>query len=166
MALTVASLSLALSGVVTFGQEKDRALGDEDKAEIVKLALELAVVKKEIPDYKYIKDLENIPISTENIDAGQLPKFDGVKLVLLKPEEIQERAEEDGNYVYFLEFEEFRIEGAKVIVTLNHYPKYAKKPHPKYADKPRVMAFGGALISEYQKRDGKWLGEVVGRAIA
>ena len=152
--------------VASVGQEAQNGHpSDEDKAEIVKLTLERALLKKEIPDYNYIKDLNDIPLSTENIKGELLPELDGIKLVLLKPEEIQERAEQDGNYVYFLEFEEFRVKGPKVIVAINHYPKYAKKPHPKYADRPRVMAFGGGLIIEYQRQDGKWVGEVVGRVI-
>ena len=163
--LAAAAVASALAFAAAGRETRDGELGGEDKAEIVRLTLERALLKKEIRDYRYIKDLNDIPLSTENVAGVPLPELDGIKLVPLKPEEIQERAEDDGNYVYFLEFSEFRIEGPKVTVTISHYPKYAKRLHPKYAGRPRPTAFGGALIIEYRKRDGKWAGEVVGEIV-
>jgi hypothetical protein len=115
-------------------------------------------VKKEIPDYHFIKDLEHVLISTNNIKAELLPKFEGVGFLPLKPEEIKERAEkEEGTYIYYLEFFTFKVEGAKVIVVLGNYPQYNHKSGP--------MAFGGALGFECQRQDGKWACEVKHRIV-
>jgi hypothetical protein len=148
-----------LASAVCPAQEKSSdSLSDSDKAEIVRLTLERALVKREIPDYNYIKDLEHVLISNKNIKTELLPKFEGIGFVLLKPEEIEERAGGDaGHYVYFLEFGKFQVEDVKVIVELNHYPKYNKKPG--------LMAFGGALVFECQRQDGKWACEVKYRVI-
>ncbi len=133
-------------------------INDEDKAEIIRLTLEYALVKKAIPDHNFIKDPKNIPVSTKNISSDLLPKLDDINLLLLTDSEIQEKAEEDGNYFYFLEFEEIKTEGEIISVTINHNPKYAKKP--------KIMAFGGSVTIEYRKQDGKWKGKVKSWTIA
>jgi hypothetical protein len=156
---TFGVIVVALASALCPAQEKPTdALSDGDKAEIIKLTLERALVKKEIPDYHYIKDLQHVPTSTKNINAELLPKFAGIGFLPLKPEEIEERAAKDeGHYIYFLEFETFTIKDSKVIVELGNYPKYNQKPGP--------TAFGGALGFECQKQDGKWACEVKERIV-
>ena len=157
--LTLTLIVFVSASAVCPAQEKPTdGLTDGDKAEIVRLTLERALVKREIPDYDYIKDLKQVLISNKNIKTELLPKFDGIGFALLKPEEIEERAERvAGSYIYFLEFGKFKVEDAKVMVDLNHYPKYNRKPG--------IMAFGGALVFECQRQDGKWACEVKYRVI-
>lgn len=156
--LLAVSFSLALAAIHAAQEESQAEISDEDKSEVIRLTLDYALVKKSIPDHNFIKDPKNVPISTKNISANLLPKLDGINLVLLTPDEIEQRAEEDGSYFYFLEFEEIRGEGETISVTINHNPKYAKKP--------KIKAFGGIVKIKYRKQDGKWKGEVTSWVIA
>lgn len=149
---------LALAAIHAAQEEAQAEISDEDRAEVIRLTLDYALVKKSIPDYNFIKDPKNVPLSTRDISADLLPKLDGINLILLTPDEIEQRAEKDGSYFYFLEFGEIKAEGETISVTINHNPKYAKKP--------KVKAFGGSVEIKYRKQDGKWKGEVASWVIA
>ena len=125
----------------------------EDKAELIKLSLERAIVEKKIPDYNIIEKQEYFLLSTENITTDLVPDIKGVNLILLTPEQIQERAENRGDYVYYFWFTKFEVEDVKVRVSLDNIPMYAKKP--------ARLAFGGGFIIEFQKMEGKWVGKEV-----
>ena len=123
----------------------------KDKAELIRLTLERALVDKKIPDYNIIAKQESFLLSTENISAELVPEIKGIKLIQLAPEEIKERAETDGSYVYYFRFRKFEVEGARVLVMLDNIPMYANKP--------RRFAFGGGFTIEYEKMDGEWIGK-------
>lgn len=125
----------------------------EDKAEVIKLSLERALVQKKIPDYNIIEKQEFFLLSTENITRELVPEIEGINLILLTPEQIQERAESRGDYVYYFRFTKFEVEDAKVRVSLDNIPMYAKKP--------TRLAFGGGFTIEFQKIEGKWIGKEV-----
>lgn len=134
-------------------REKDDGLTNEDKAELVRLTLERALIAKAIPDYNVIEKQESFLLSTENITAEVVPKIKGITLVLLEPAKIKERANSKGDYVYYFRFREFRRENGRVLVLLDNIPMYA--------DKPKRAAFGGGFTIEYRKQDGKWVGKQV-----
>jgi hypothetical protein len=122
----------------------------KDKAELIRLTLERALVDKKIPDYNVIAKQDSFLLSTENISAELVPEIKGVKLIPLAPEAIKERAETDGSYVYYFRFRKFEVEGEKVLVPLDNIPMYAKKPER--------LAFGGGFTIEYEKKNGEWVG--------
>ncbi len=126
----------------------------EDKSELIKLSLEIALVEKRIPDYNIIEKQDHFLLSTENITAELVPQLERINLVLLEPKEIQERAESRGDYVYYFRFKKFKVEGSKVFVYLDNVPMYAKNP--------TRMAFGGGFTVEFQKKDGKWVSQITG----
>lgn len=132
-------------------------LSKDDQAEIIKLTLELALMKKEIPDYSYLEKQGYVPLSTENISAELVPEIKGFKLLLLEPKKIKELADSSEGYVYYLHFDKFRIKDSKVFVSLDNDPMYGKNAS--------VMAFGGGIVVEFQKKDGKWVGEIWVRRI-
>ena len=56
------SLGLILVAATYAAQDKPQdEIRDEDKAEVIRLTLEYALVKKAIPDYNFIKDPKNVP---------------------------------------------------------------------------------------------------------
>lgn len=156
--LFAVSFASVLAVVHAAQEEPQTEISAEDRAEVIRLTLDYALVERLIPDYNFIKDPKNVPLSIKNISAESPPKLDGINLILLTPDEIERRAEEDGSYFYFLEFDEIRGEGETISVTINHTPKYAKKP--------KVMAFGGIVKIKYRKQKGKWKGEVTNWVIA
>lgn len=58
---------------------------DDDKAQIVRLSLERALLSREIPDYQLITDKSKIVLSTQNLDRAWVPELDGISLYLQTP---------------------------------------------------------------------------------
>lgn len=129
-------------------------LTEADKLEIIKPTLEKALLNKQIPDYGLLKDKKNVVLSTENISPSLVPKLTGVNLILLSPEEIQEKANLEGDFTY-LSFGEIRANGDKIFVVLRNTWVKSKTSKVMYLS-------GGGMFLEYRKENGKWVGEVVG----
>ncbi len=129
-----------------------RQINERDLAEIIKLTLERAVVAKQIPDYKLIKDKDNIVLSLENINPRLVPKIPKVNLIPLQRSEIQERADRKGDFLY-LRFSRLRMEGSKVIVSLDNVWAMSKQTQFKYLS-------GGGFTIEYRKESGRWLSDM------
>ncbi len=72
---------------------------NSDTAQIVELVLNWALVEQRIPDFGLLDDQQNIILSLENIDAELVPQLPGINLILLSPEEIQRKADEDGDFL-------------------------------------------------------------------
>lgn len=140
------------------GTQAAAELTREDRAALVRLALERALVDREIPEFNVMSKYDSFLLSTENIDAESVPSFEGVTLRVLEPEKIKEIAEARGRYVYYLLFRKFKSIGDQVIVELDCVPMYSSKD--------KVTGFGGGLTIRYVKQDGKWVEKEFGRAIA
>lgn len=138
--------------------QADVRLTQDDRAALVRLALERALVDREIPEFGVMSKYDSFLLSTENIDAESVPKLEGVALKVLEPEEIKEIAEAQGSYVYYLLFRKFVSVGEQIGVELDCVPMYSSKD--------KVTGFGGGLTIKYVKQDGKWVENEFGRAIA
>ena len=134
-------------------------LADKDKAEVIKLALELALVKKEIPDYNQIEKQKHILLSTENIKPELVPKIEGIELVLLNPEELEKRAGKAGGVIFYFRFVMFEMKDSKILVHLDNIPMYAENFTERFL-------VGGGFTVEFEKKSGKWVGVITGSWIA
>ncbi len=121
-----------------------------DKAEIIRLSLQWALVDKKIPDYQlYFSEMENIILSVENIETGVLPQMPGVKLTLLQPEEIQRKAVEEGDFLY-LRFSQLEVSNSEAKVSLDSTWAVGK-------DSQETHHAGYAYCSaEYHRESGEW----------
>jgi uncharacterized membrane protein len=129
------------------------SLSAEDRTELLRLTLERALVAQEIPDYALLSDLETLVLSSENIDAAEVPALEGVDLVVLTPAEIQARANEEGDFPY-LHFQELEVESAdKVTVRLGSRWAIAEESDMLYLS-------GGGFAIEYTREGGSWVGEI------
>ncbi len=132
----------------------DSPITREDRAEIIRLSLERALVDQEIPDYALIQDPGNIILSTANIDADLVPALPGINLILLTPEEIQDKANREGD-LFYLEFTDITVESnTRVTVSLDNTWAAPK-------DSEKVYLSGGGFVIEFTKTAGAWIGEVV-----
>ena len=138
--------------------QADTRLTQDDRAALVRMSLERALIDREIPEFDVMSKEGSLLLSTENIDAESVPSLEGVTLRLLEPEKIKEIAEARGRYVYYLRFQKFKREGDQVIVELDCVPMYSSRDE--------VTGFGGELTIKYVKQDGKWVEKEFGRAIA
>ncbi len=147
-------LSLTLSGCAGATLGNESPLTREDQAEIVRLTLERALVDQEVPDYQLIKDKKNIVLSMANIDVSLIPTLPGINLIPLTREEIQAKANNEGDFLY-LEFIEIEAESdAKATVSLGNTWAVAEDSETAYLS-------GGGFTIEYTKSADGWLSEVV-----
>ena len=128
-------------------------LPDEDVAELLRLTLERALVAQEIPDYALLADQPEIVLSTENINPTLLPELDDVALVTMTPEEIQAKADAEGDFPY-LRFQGFTaVSTDKVQVSLG-------SSWARAVDSEIIYLSGGGFTIEYEKTAAGWQGEV------
>lgn len=129
---------------------EERATSDE--ASLVRIALERALVDRMIPDHSLLVSAQPIVLSSENIEAGWVPELDGVSLVLRTAEEIQARADGEGDFLY-LRFGTLRVEGDEASLTLENRWAVA-------ADSPHVYLSGGGFRMEFRRTPFGWTGEI------
>jgi len=142
--IVLAVVIIAFSGVFIFSRFFLQRINDEDLPKIVRLALERAVVDREIPGYGLlIRDNESIVLSTENIDSKLIPKLHELNFTLLSREEIQEKADREGDFFY-LRFNEMKIEDFRVLVSLSNTWVVSK-------DRKGGYLAGGGFKIEYTK---------------
>ena len=128
-------------------------LTSEDQPELIRLTLERALVDKEVPDYALLAEQGTFILSTENVDPTLVPELEGVELTLMTPEEIQARANEEGDFLY-LRFDEITAESAdKVTVSFSNAWAVAEDSDTGYLS-------GGGFSIEYVREDGGWNGEI------
>lgn len=128
-------------------------LSPEDRAALIRLTLERALVEQEIPDYGLLPDPNNVVLSSENIDASLVPELAGTSFVVMSPEEIQEKANEEGDFL-FLRFDDIAVESAdKVTVRLSNAWAVA-------ADSGTGYLSGGGFAIEYTRGSDGWSGEI------
>lgn len=126
---------------------------DVDKAEVIRLTLERALLAREIPDYGLIADKANIVLSTENFDAAWLPQLEGVNIILLDSEALQAKADQEGDFLY-LRFQEIEIRNNRsMIVSLDNVWAVSKST-------THVYLSGGGFHIEYHRENGKWIGQI------
>jgi len=88
--------------------------------EIISKTLESALVNKQLPDYQLLLDKSNsIIVSNENIDTTWIPQLPGISLTVLSPSAVQEKAEEDGEFLY-LRFTKIKIGNLTATVSLDN----------------------------------------------
>jgi inhibitor of cysteine peptidase len=128
-------------------------LSDEEGADLVRLTLERALIDREIPDYGLLPDPAHVVLSTENIKPQFVPQLPGVTLELLSPEEIQARADAQGDFLY-LRFDEMSTsQENEATVSLSNTWAVG-------ADSDNAYLSGGGFTIEYKKEAGEWIGEI------
>lgn len=128
-------------------------LSGDDQAELIRLTLERALVDKEVPDYQLLAEQGTFILSTENVDPELVPNLEGVDVTLMTPDEIQARANEEGDFL-FLRFDEITAESAdKATVSFSNAWAVAEDSETGYLS-------GGGFSIEYVREDGGWHGEI------
>ena len=136
-------------------------LNNADVADILRLTLERALVAREVPDYGLlVEGKDSMVLSTENIEVDLVPDIPGVDLVLLlPPEEIQAKANSEGDFLHLNFFTRFKFADSKVEVNLANSWAVSEDSDVGYLS-------GGFFTLEYEKVDGQWQGTLVAIAIA
>ena len=134
--------------------EQNNSFTADDKTEVVRLSLERALVDQEIPDYQLlVQESDEIVLSSENISDIEVPEIPGYQLLLLTPEEIQAKANAEGDFLY-LQFNPFEVNSPdEVGVGLGSQWAVADASTVGYLS-------GGGLQMLYTREDAGWIGEV------
>ncbi|HEU0021020.1 MAG TPA: hypothetical protein VFR55_05015 [Dehalococcoidia bacterium] len=122
----------------------------DDKAQIVRLALEWALVEKKIPDYDMLARQDDFVLSLENIDPGLVPEMPGIDLRLLTPPEIQAEANKKTDFLY-LKFKTLEVSDSAATVGIDNV--WAE------AQGPRLLAHlsGGGCTLNFTEESGNWV---------
>ncbi|MBU1717420.1 MAG: hypothetical protein KKG70_17640 [Proteobacteria bacterium] len=151
--LSLLELNVVILNLIALAScQPSQKITAKDITEVMRLTLERALAAQEIPDYDLIEDTANIVLSSENVNPSLLPQISGVTLTLLSPEQIQEKADRQGDFLY-LRFKEITVEDSKIIVSLESAWAIGKNSTTAYLS-------GGGFTVEYHRKDGKWVGEV------
>jgi hypothetical protein len=87
------------------------SLTDQDRLELIRQTLERALIGNEmIVAGVLVKDNESVVLSTENIDPSLVPDIPNRNLILLRPDEIQKKADDQGDFM-FLNFDRMEPRG-------------------------------------------------------
>ena len=130
-------------------------LTEEDKADIYRLALELAIIKKQIPYYEWLKyevtqsqDTLRI-MSGENIEPWLIPSGT-MRLLVLDPARIQKLADTEGDFLYI--YFDHPLDLKDSIVTVRISSAWAKNK-----DSDITYNTEGGLLIEFHKESDKWV---------
>ena len=125
---------------------------DNDKAEVLRAMLTQGID----PQWGLLEREQReagVILSTKNLKREWLQGFQGVRIQLSTPEQIQRKADNEGDFL-FLSFPEFKIRKQCIAVTLSN--SWAKGKNSK-----SIYMSGGGLIYEYRKESGKWAGKFI-----
>jgi hypothetical protein len=122
---------------------------DNSNKDLVRRVIEIAVVSGEIPDYNLIKDQKNIVISSENLDPMLLSELKDIKLVVLTPEEIREKANKEGEFLY-LRFTNIDIKISRASLALDNTWAAPDNSQKGYTS-------GGGMTITFHRFLGRWI---------
>ena len=121
-----------------------RDITEEERAELIRQTLKIALIDKEIPDAQnHIKDSQDIILSTIGMDPDLDLAFPGVHLILLTPDAIQKRADQQG-YLTFFQLEDVESTCSGVRISLDTH------------DTIRNDSTNGITLEFYKQMDGSW----------
>ena len=136
------------------------SLTDQDRSELIRQTLERALTGNEmIAAGVLVKDNESVVLSTENINASLVPNIPNGNVVLLRPEEIQKKADDQGDFM-FLSFDKIEVRGSVVHVVLANTLATGKD-----SEKTEGYMSGGYFTVEYKQLSGEWVGTAHGIAV-
>ena len=110
-----------------------------------------------------VRDNESVVLSTENINASLVPNIPNRNLILLPPEEIQKKADDQGDFMFLsfnrIEPKEIRVDGGwgvdRSVIQVVLANTLAKG---KDSEKTASYLSGGYFSVEYQQISGEWVG--------
>jgi len=146
-------LLLLLVACQAAGQEE--GFSADDKSQIVRLTLERTLVDQEIPDYNLLTaGGDELILSSENIEDVEIGDVPGIDLVVLSREEIQAKADAEGDFLYLF-FNPFEVETDN-LVNLSFGSQWAVGQ-----DSTAGYLSGGGLQMIYERQLEGWEGEVL-----
>lgn len=108
------------SPVVTYTEHL--VITDEDKGEIQALSLQHILQDKGVGDFFSIKDFKNVKLLSDKTESSIVKKLPGTQIDIMNLEELQEKANRDGEIFYFM-FTYINFEGTTAHVSIAYTHK-------------------------------------------
>lgn len=125
---------------------------DEDKAEVIRSTLaEIASSRSDLLDRTQRE--KGAVLSTQNIQPDWVRGLQGLSVQLLTPEEIQHKANTQGDF-RFLSIPEVRVRQQCIAVVVTNSWAVGNRSEGVYLS-------GGGASYEYRKQSGRWVGKFV-----
>lgn len=127
-------------------------LSQDDVEAILEQGLAHAVVDEAIPDFAMLADQEELVLSTENLPEGWVPDL-AVELTLMTPEEIQAKADNEGDFLYLYVQELTAVSDTEATLSLSSTWAIGENSDMLYLS-------GGGFQMRFTKSGEQWQGEV------
>ena len=136
-----------------------------DRQQLIRVALEWALVDKNIPDYAFLPDPTNVLISLDGepgggpsifLSADELPTLPGVTLTALTEGELQKKADAEGSLLR-LSLENLVIAGNTAEIRVSNWRVISstEAATPFGPSNPAVL-IGGFCELQLRKTGGQW----------
>jgi len=132
--------------------DRSGVVGDEDRAEVVRLTLAQVFSSKSGLLEQEQRD-KGVILSTSNIKPEWVKDVQGIRIRLMDQKQIQRKADREGDFLY-ISFPEVRVIGTCIAMTVTNGPAVGK--HSRM-----ISLSGGGYTYEYRKESGKWIGKFV-----
>ena len=161
--MVVALTVLATATFATCSSQPEKAVTDRQL--LIRVALEWALVDKNLPDYAALPDPTKVLISLDGeagggpsifLSAAELPTLPGVTLTALTEEELQKKADAEGSLLR-LSLENLVIAGdtAEIRVSNGRVRSSTDAARPYGPSNPAVL-IGGFCELQLRKTGGQW----------
>ena len=151
----MAQLEVQFNGCDNVPEGEDD-VSDKDKAEVLRATLVQGAQQWGLLDPEQRKI--GLILSTKNIKRDWLQGFQDLRIQLWTPNKIQRIADDGGDFQFLL-VPEIKVRKQCIVVSLSNTWAKGKRSKSLYMS-------GGALIYEYRKESGKWVGKVVASGIS
>lgn len=163
-AATLTGTSVAPTAPAVVREASSLSLTDEHRSELIRQTLERTLIGNEMTVAGVlVKENGSVVLSTENINASLVPNIPNRTLILLRPEEIQKKADDQGDFMY-LSFDRigpkaiwvdggWGVDGSVVEVVLANLLAKGKD-----SEKTDGYMSGGYFTVEYRQISGEWVG--------
>jgi len=145
----------ALSGicpVASADHNSTSRVTNQDRAEIVRLTLAEVLA----PSSNFLSEKQSkgvVILSSKNIKPSWVTKVEGHDVVCLTPDEIQKKANREGDFEY-LYFAQFKVRGEKVLIEVVNTWAKSKGSGKGYLS-------GGGRTLEYSRVQAKWVSRFI-----
>lgn len=140
---------MALAAVAWFvGSDESRTSSSESRRQVIRAALEWALIDENVPDHALLPDPTNILISLDDLSFEELLLLPGITLAALTEQELQDKADQDGSLMR-LSLTNLQISGSKASVRVSNMWLSPSNESSGFLS-------GGYCDLELREKDGRW----------
>ena len=131
-------------------------IDDNDMRFVLGKAMEMALDPMVISDSVISLDTDSIYVSTQNVDVSFVPEIQGKNIVFLSPDEIQEKADTEGDFPYYA-YDDPKSAHAYIEITSEKTTLSMRLIMAAGKNSPHFYLWGGGYTADFiRKEDNTW----------